>query len=527
MTDAEPTDGPLAFDAIAAASSRIGATRARNEKVAVLAEVLGRCTAREIGPAAALLAGEPRQGKVGVGWSTLRSVHERLAGRPDATGPTVTVVDVDELLTQLLHTAGPGSTIRRIELVGDVMARMAPAARDVLGSILLGDPGHGALESLVADAVAVTLGVPKTVVRRALMLQGDLAMTAAIGAVEGRPGLEAIGLRVGRAVQPMLAATAGDVAEALAATGPASVEQKLDGARIQAHRTADGEVTLYTRNLNDITDRLPEAAAVVAGLPGGAVVLDGEVLGLDADGRPRAFQDTMSGIGDGPGGDGGGMRPFFFDILHRDGNDLIDLPLADRLGHLEAVVGPHRIHSIVTDDPATAERFADDTLAAGHEGVMVKDLTTTYDAGRRGKGWRKVKPVHTLDLVVLGAEWGHGRRTGSLSNLHLGARDPDDPARFVMVGKTFKGLTDELLAWQTEQLLTRALDSTQRTPDDGWVVMVRPELVVEIAVDGVQRSTRYPGGVALRFARVKGYRPDRSADTADTIDTVRSVGRPN
>jgi DNA ligase-1 len=311
----------------------------------------------------------------------------------------------------------------------------------------------------------------------------------------------------------MLAATAADVVEAIAAFPLASVEWKLDGARVQAHRHGE-EVRLFTRNLNDVTDRLPGVADAVRGLPAGAVVLDGEVLGVDDDLRPDAFQDTMSRFGRHDGA-GSSLGVRFFDVLHVDGDDLVDAPLTERLAVLDRVAGPLRVPGIVTADADEAARFFADTVAAGHEGVMVKDVAATYEAGRRGQSWRKVKPVHTLDLVVLAAEWGHGRRQGWLSNLHLGARDGD--GGFVMVGKTFKGLTDELLTWQTEQFLTREIGR------EGIVVHVRPELVVEVALDGAQVSPRYAGGVALRFARVRRYRTDKRPENADTIDAVRAL----
>jgi DNA ligase-1 len=316
----------------------------------------------------------------------------------------------------------------------------------------------------------------------------------------------------------MLSAGAPDVATAIAEVGLASVEWKLDGARIQVHRLDDGDVRVYTRNLNDVTGRLPAVVAWARALPAGSVVLDGEAIGVDDDARPRAFQDTMSSFGrdrDAKGGAGGSLEAFFFDVLHLDGVDLLDEPLARRLEALRQLVGAYAVPAVQTADPDEAARFLQAALDAGHEGVMVKALGSRYEAGRRGASWLKVKPVTTLDLVVLGAEWGHGRRRGWLSNLHLGARGDD--GEFVMVGKTFKGLTDELLTWQTERLQAIA------TSQEGIAVFVRPELVVEIALDGVQRSPRYAGGVALRFARVRRYRDDKTAAEADTIETVRSL----
>jgi DNA ligase-1 len=348
------------------------------------------------------------------------------------------------------------------------------------------------------------------------MLAGDLPAVARLALAGGTEALTAVGLEPLRPVQPMLAATATGVADALAATGPASVEWKLDGARIQAHRSGT-EVRLFTRNLNDVTERLPGIVELVASLPGGALVLDGEAIGLgDGGERPDRFQDTMSRFGRQRDGAGAVLVARFFDLLHLDGTDLIDRPLHERLAALDAVAGPAAMPRIETDDADQAAAFLAAALDRGHEGVMVKALDSPYDAGRRGGAWRKVKPVRTLDLVVLAAEWGHGRRAGWLSNLHLGARDPGG-GPFVMVGKTFKGLTDELLRWQTAELQARAERTT------GPVVQVRPELVVEIALDGVQASTRYPGGVALRFARVRRYRDDKSPAEADTIDAVRAL----
>jgi DNA ligase-1 len=368
----------------------------------------------------------------------------------------------------------------------------------------------------MGDAIARAAGVPATDVRRAAMLGGDLADTARRALEGGAPALAEVGLRVLRPVQPMLAATAATVAEALDATGPASVEWKLDGARIQVHRAGD-EVRVFTRNLNDVTARVPEVVVIARSLPARSFVLDGEAIGLSEDALPRRFQDTMSRFGtDDAAAHEMTLAAFFFDVLHVDGVDVIDRPLRERAPILRDLVGEWRVPAVDTDDAAVADAFLSDALATGHEGVMVKSLAATYEAGRRGATWRKVKPVRTLDLVVLAAEWGHGRRRGWLSNIHLGARDPD-AGGFVMVGKTFKGMTDELLAWQTERFQELAVAR------DDYVVHVAPELVVEIALDGVQVSTRYPGGVALRFARVRGYRPDKDATDADTIDAVRAL----
>jgi DNA ligase 1 len=349
------------------------------------------------------------------------------------------------------------------------------------------------------------------------MVRADLGVVALAAISEGSPGLARFGLEVLSPIQPMLAQTASNLAAALRAVGEAVVEWKLDGARIQAHREGS-QVRVYTRNLNDITDRLPELAEVVRRLPAGRLVLDGEALTLSAAGSPHPFHETMSRFGteERPAGNVA-LVPFFFDLLHLEGEDLIDRPLRVRLALLDEVVPqPSRVPRLTTSDPERAERFLEEARSFGHEGVMVKALASSYEAGRRGASWLKVKPAHTVDLVVLAAEWGHGRRTGWLSNLHLGARDPAGGG-FVMLGKTFKGMTDEMLAWQTAKLLEL---EERRTPS---TVFVRPELVVEVAFDGVLPSPRYPGGVALRFARVKGYRPDKSPAEADTIGTVLAM----
>jgi DNA ligase-1 len=365
----------------------------------------------------------------------------------------------------------------------------------------------------MADAVAKAAGVRAPIVRRALMLSGDLGRTAELALTGGEAALNEVGLEIFRPIFPMLAATASTVAEAVASFGRSSVEWKLDGIRIQIHRRGN-EVRIYTRNLNEITEALPGIVDAVLGLPVGQFVLDGEALGMDEAG-PAAFQDTVSRIDrDAPPQ---GIVTFLFDVLHLEGQDLLDVPLEQRAEKLASIAPQLKIPSVLTDDAEEAQRVLDESLAAGHEGVVVKDAASTYAAGRRGGAWRKVKPVRTYDLVVLGAEWGHGRRRGWLSNLHLGARDP--AGGFVMVGKTFKGLTDDLLAWQTTALLE--LETDRR----GIAVFVRPELVVEIALDGVQASTRYPGGVALRFARVKRYRPDKEPGEADTIDELRALLR--
>ncbi len=446
-----------------------------------------------------------------MGWAALRD-------HPPAAVPpaTLELLEVDAAVTRLQGIGGKGSQAARREELSALFSRATEPEQRLLVGLFLGELRQGALEGSMAEAVAKAAQVPAASVRRAAMFTGDLPGVAEIAMREGVDGLERFRLEPLRPVTPMLAQTAEDVGGALAKLGRASVEWKLDGARIQAHRVGD-EVRVFTRNLADISDRVPEIVEALGRLDVAAIVLDGEAIALRADSRPEPFQVTMSRFGTRTVVSDRPLAAFFFDCLHLDGEDLVDAPARDRLAALADRLPPELVvPRIVTDDSQAAQAFLDTTLARGHEGVMVKSLDAPYEAGRRGAGWLKVKPAHTLDLVVLAAEWGHGRRQGKLSNLHLGARDPENDA-FVMLGKTFKGMTDEMLVWQTEHLLGIATDR------DGHVVHVRPELVVEVAFDGVQTSPRYPGGVALRFARVKGYRPDKSAAEADTIDTVRAI----
>jgi DNA ligase-1 len=497
---------------VARASAALATTSSRNAKVAIIADAL-RTAGDRIDLAAAYLAGAPPQTRLEVGWATVRELDV-----PPAATPTLGLADVDAALTSLATAGGAGSRGARQRVLESVFARATAEEQRFLSGLVLGEIRQGALAGLVTKAVAAAAGVPEAAVRRALMLSADLGGVAAVAVREGRAGLDAIGLQVGRGVQPMLASTSTSVGEAVADMGTAVVEWKLDGARIQVHRDGDA-VTVFTRNLNDVTGRSPDTVAVVRSLPVERLILDGEVLAVGADGRPVPFQDTISTFANEAGG-GTGLTPFFFDVLHVDGEDLLDLPLQDRRARLAALVPErHRIPSAVVSDPAAGEAVLADALGHGHEGVMVKALDTPYAAGRRGKGWRKVKPVRTLDLVVLAVEWGSGRRQGWLSNIHLGAVD-DRPGRegFVMLGKTFKGMTDEVLAWQTARFLEL------ETGRDGHVVHVRPEQVVEIALDGVQTSRRYPGGVALRFARVLRYRDDKHPEDCDTLSTVRALG---
>ena len=497
---------------LVATSAAVAATRARSGKVGTLADLLARVVPDEVPLTVGFLVGAPRQGRVGIGWALLAPTVDL----EPAARPTLTVADVDAAIEALELSTGGGSVASRRRIVDELFTLATAAEADFLRRLLLGDLRQGALMGVMTEAIAKAASVSVAAVRRAAMLTGDLGRVAADALAAGEAGLGAIGLEVMRPVLPMLATTSVSVAKALEANGPSSVEWKLDGARIQAHRRAH-KVRLFTRNLNEVTARLPAVVEVVGALPVHDVILDGEVygsrVGEDAAGP---FQDTMSRFSR-HSPDDGALQVRFFDLLHVDGADLIDEGLDRRLDALAHAVGEqHRVPGIVTADPHEAQAFADRALAMGHEGVMVKSLTSTYEAGRRGSAWRKVKPVRTLDLVVLGAEWGHGRRRGWLSNLHLGARNPDT-GEFVMVGKTFKGLTDALLEWQTEELLAR------ETHRSGITVYVRPDLVVEIALDGAQRSPRYPGGVALRFARVRRYRPDKSPAEADVISDLQAL----
>lgn len=501
---------------LVAATDAAASTRSRLAKVAALAEALRALEPDEIVPAVGFLVARPRQGRIGVGWRSLSGLDVA-----HAATSVLTVRETDAALDVLATTEGAGSAAVRRAALHDLAARATAEEWDFVSRVIRGELRTGALEGVLLDAIVAAADRPAASVRRAAMLSGDLGETARLALTGAAAALDDVGLVLGRPVLPMLAGTAGGVAEAIAVTGAASVEYKLDGARIQVHRHGD-DVHVFTRSLADITHRVPELVEIVRGLPVRDVILDGETLSLDADGGPRPFQDTMARFGSEAAATAL-LRPWFFDILHVDGRDLLDAPLVVRLGELERAVGDWRMPGVRTSDVAEAEALSRAALAAGHEGVVVKGLDSVYTAGRRGRSWIKVKPVLTFDLVVLGVEWGSGRRAGQLSNLHLGARDPGGdagaPDGFVMVGKTFKGLTDETLAWQTRHF------PTIETHRSAHAVHVRPETVVEIAIDGVQRSTRYPGGVALRFARVKGYRPDKTAAEADTIGALRALLR--
>ena len=501
---------------LVACADEVAATSSRTAKIEALAELLLGADRDEAGVVAGLIAGDPRQGRIGVGWATVAALRTAPAAQP-----TLSVADLDGMLDAVAGASGDGSTQRRLDLLGGLLACTTAAEADFVRRLLVGELRQGASEGVVVEAVARAGRVPAASVRRALMLVGDLGETAAVALSQGRSGLEAVGFQTLRPIRPMLASTADDAASAVADMGRCSVEWKLDGVRIQAHRRGD-EVRIWTRNLNEVTARLGEVVEVVRDLPVHTAALDGEVLGLAEDLSPAAFQDTMGRVGTRSTSGAAPaaaapvrVAPVFFDVLHVDGRDLLDEPLQSRLECLGRVAGDHRVPGVVTEDPDEAERVFDAAVAAGHEGVMVKAAGAPYAAGRRGKAWRKVKPVRQLDLVVLAVEPGSGRRRGWLSNIHLGARDPG--GGFVMVGKTFKGMTDEMLEWQTRRFEELAIDRTARE------VRLRPEQVVEIAVDGVQRSSRYPGGVALRFARVLRYRSDKPATEADTIAAVRGL----
>ena len=496
---------------VVATSAAVGATRSRTAKSAALAALLRSAGSEEIEPATAWLAGEPRQSRLGAGWRTLSQLDA-----PPAPAPSLEVTAVDAALDELATTTGAGSTARRTALLEKLFGAATADEQAFLRRLITGELRQGALEGVMLEAVAAAAEVPTAVVRRAFMLSGRLPATARLALTEGVAGLDAVRLEVGRPVRPMLASPADTLDSALAELAPeASVEFKLDGARIQVHRDGD-DVRVWTRTLREVTSGVPELIDLVRGLPCRSVVLDGETLALRDDGRPRPFQETMSRFGAAAGELL--LQPYFFDCLHLDGADLLDEPLHVRLEALERVAGNHRMPGVVRPTPEEAAELLERALDAGHEGVMVKSLDAPYAAGRRGRAWQKVKPVHTLDLVVLGAEWGYGRRTGTLSNIHLGARDPDG-GEPIMVGKTFKGMTDELLAWQTTTFPALVREERANT------VLLRPELVVEIELDGAQRSPRYPGGVALRFARVVRYRPDKTPAEADTIDAVRALLR--
>jgi DNA ligase-1 len=506
----------MLLEEVVAASADVAATSSRLKKVERLSSLLAGLRPEEVPIAVAYLSGALPHGSIGIGWASLREVPS-----PAATA-ALELVEVDAILRRIGGLSGAGSQAARRDALQDLFGRATEPEQSFLRRLLTGEIRQGALEGVMVDAVSRAAGVPLTEVRRAAMLAGDLGAVAAAAIEGGSRALAGFRLSLLTPLQPMLAQSAEDVRSAFERIRPAAVEWKLDGARIQIHRLGD-EVRVFTRNLADVTDRVPEIVDAIRRPQIASAVFDAEAIALRADGRPHPFGLTMSRFGSRSRRDLDEMRAdfplsaFVFDVLHMDGEDLIDHPAEERFAVLEdRLPEGFRVTRIVTDDPGAAESFLEDALARGHEGVMVKALDAPYEAGRRGASWIKVKRAHTLDLVVLAAEWGHGRRRGWLSNLHLGARDPATGG-FVMLGKTFKGMTDEMLGWQTERL------QEIETEREGITVHVRPELVVEVAFDGLQTSTRYPGGLALRFARVKGYRPDKGPDDADTIDTVRAI----
>ncbi len=501
---------------LARTSRDVAALPGRLDKVRRLAETLRALPEgwREVG--VAYLSGVLPQGRIGVGYRTLQDAFPETG----AAEPTLTLEEVHGVVDRIAAAAGPGSQAERTRLLRDLLARATPLEQDFLARLLLGELRQGAAEGVLLEALAEAGGVDAGDVRRAVMLRGDAAAVGRAVLAEGKGALDAVGLQVLRPVKPMLAQAAGSVEEALERLDEAAFEWKLDGARVQVHRAGD-EVRVFTRRLNDETAALPELVEAVRALPVDEVVLDGEALGLRPGGAPRPFQETMRRFGrvkdveaarrDVP------LTPFFFDVLWLDGEPLLDLPASERWRALSQVVPEAaRVPRLVTADVREAAAFFRDARGRGHEGLVAKALDAPWVAGRRGAGWLKVKPSFTADLVVLAAEWGSGRRRGWLSNLHLGARGTE-AGRFVMVGKTFKGMTDAMLAWQTERLQELAVERTKH------VVRVRPELVAEVAFDGLQRSPRYPGGLALRFARVKGYREDKAPEEADTMGFLREI----
>jgi DNA ligase-1 len=494
------------------------ATR-RTDKVALLADGLRQTSGRETELAALYLSGSLPQGRIGIGWRTLESALVQAAGASAGAGWSLT--EVDRVFTQLADTQGAGAQQRRGAVLVQLMTRAAPEERRFLAQLVLGELRQGALEGLVVEAIARASGQPASSVRQAVMYAGDTGRVARAALEHGAAGLATFTLRVLAPVGPMLASPADDVADALERLGRAAFEYKLDGVRIQLHKLG-ADVRVFTRQLQDVTPRVPELVEWARALPVHDLVLDGEAIALRGDGRPEPFQVTMSRLGRTQDVVTARQRQplsaFFFDMLWRAPEGaLVGAPYSERMRLLALTIAPqYLLPRLLTEQADEAGHFLRAALAAGHEGLMAKALDAPYAAGQRGFHWLKVKPAHTLDLVVLAAEWGSGRRQGWLSNLHLGARDGDSGA-FVMLGKTFKGLTDELLRWQTEQLLAR------EQVRDGFVVQVRPELVVEVAFGDVQTSPRYPAGLALRFARVKRYRPDKPASAADTLATVREL----
>ncbi len=502
--------------ALVDASRRVGDSSSRKVKIAQIAALLRQLTADEVDIGASYLSGATRQGRSGVGYALIR---ESLPAA-SAAAPTLTLTEVDAALGRIAAAVGSGAIGERREVLAGLLSRATADERDFLSRLLLGELRQGALEGLMIEAVAAAAGVPATSVRRAAMVGGGIAAVARSAIAEGNAGLDRHAMTIFEPVAPMLAQPADDIEDAMARIGMAALEWKLDGARIQVHKQGD-DVRIYSRTGNEVTAAAPEVVSVVRAQAARTLILDGEAIALKADGTPYPFQETMSRFGRVLNIDE--MRRkyplsvFFFDCLRRDDEDIISRPASARYDSLAALLpGSLLAPRFVTSDVAAASAFYDDAVARGHEGVMVKALDAAYVPGARSAAWRKVKRSHTLDLLVLAAEWGHGRRRGWLSNLHLGAPD-SATGEFVMLGKTFKGMTDAMLQWQTAELLKREVGRDDST------VYVRPELVVEVTFNDLQKSPRYPGGLALRFARVKGYRPDKHASTADTMERVRAI----
>lgn len=501
---------------LVAVSSRVGSTRARLEKIRLLADLLRQASPDEVAIAVAYLSGALPQRKIGLGYATIHRIAETAA----AAEASLTLLEVDAAFTRMAGVKGAGSTTERQQLLGALFARATADEQDFLARLVVGNLRQGALEGIMADAIAQAANVPPATVRRALMFSGDPPAVARAALSQGEAGLSGYRLQLFRPLQPMLAQPAADVDEAMESLHRAALEWKLDGARIQVHREGD-DVRVYSREGNDVSAAVPEVVELVRGLPARSLVLDGEAIALRPDGSPQPFQVTMRRFGrkldvqqarlEQP------LSPFAFDVLHLDGNDLVDQPYLERMRALDAIVPDRaRVPRLLTESSEEAEVFYARSVQQGHEGLLAKGPESLYEAGRRGASWLKLKPAHTLDLVILAAEWGSGRREGWLSNLHLGARDPANGS-FAMLGKTFKGMTDAMLQWQTQWLLAHELSR------DSYTVYVKPELVAEIAFDSVQASPHYASGMALRFARVKRYREDKRADETDTVDTVRKI----
>jgi DNA ligase 1 len=508
----------MTFARLVDTSRRVAETPGRRAKIALLADLLRTLPAEELQLGVAYLSGTVLQAKLGVGWATIQAALPGAA----ADGAGVTLTEVDETLSRIMQASGPGSAGMRQRLLHELFLRLTEAEQHFLSGLLAGELRQGALEGLVLEGVAQAAGLPSRELRRAAMMAGELPAVASAALTGGAAALGAFAVRLFQPVQPMLAGTADSEAEAVAELGECGLEFKLDGARVQIHRRGE-EVRIYSRRLNEVTPAVPELAERALSLPATELILEGEAIALRPDGTPHPFQTTMRRFGRRlevervrealP------LTLVLFDLLFLDGASLIDRPYRERIALLDqAVPSELVVRRLITGSAEAAAAFLREALDQGHEGIMAKALDAPYEAGQRGRRWLKVKPVRTLDLVVLAAEWGHGRRKGRLSNLHLGARD-DATGRFVMLGKTFKGMTDEMLAWQT----TRLLELEQSR--DGHVVWVRPELVVEVAFNDLQASPQYPGGLALRFARIKGYRPDKSPADADTIATLREIWR--